>query len=335
MTEKIKLSQIRPSPEPVRSTWSEMEMQSLTASINKDGLLQPPLVQHETDESGSYYEIIFGHRRVEACRRAKMKEIEAFVVEGMKRDAKLRLALIENIQREDMTPRDKAIGLKRVMEEMGLKSATAVEKAGIMPRKSASNLLMLLEQPEDVQEMVGIDLGGRGEDRKTAPLTMEHLSRTAVAGKYQDDVLRKAAREGLTSKEVWEVSKAVKVADDHDDDRRVRALIFNYPYSERVHDDEREFERYQPPLVKEEPTPMEEAAEELEETAEDGPDATEVTDDERILAMVLSLKSQYQITERTISNYMNVLESETKRALIAHLSELEMAINVLHKSIKP
>ena len=325
MTEKISLKKIDPSPEPIRSEWSEADMDSLAASIKEVGLLQPPAVRAANDR----YEIVFGHRRIEAARRAGFKNIEAVVIEVNDAES-LELALVENIQREDMIPRDKAVALSKLMEMKNLDSATAVEKAGIMPRKSAALLLKLLEQAEDIQEMVGIDTGGRGDDRKTKPLTMEHINRTSVAGKEQDKVLRKAAREGLTALQAWEVAKAVKVASSNDDNSRVEALLVAYEYSPRVHNEAREKERYQPSLP-EIPTIINGAEDDVFDDGfieeDDGSaygDAKEVTDLERIRALIANLKSSFNTLKFGIGN--SVLSDDDRTLLSAELDSLAHSI---------
>lgn len=327
MTEKISIKKIDPSPEPIRSEWSESDMDSLAASIKEVGLLQPPALR---SVDGGRYEIVFGHRRIEAARRAGFKNVEAVIIEVNDAES-LELALVENIQREDMIPRDKAVALSRLMEMKNLDSATDVEKAGIMPRKSAALLLKLLDQPEDIQDMVGIDTGGRGEDRKTKPLTMEHINRTSVAGSEQDKVLRKAAREGLTALQAWEVAKAVNVASKHDDDPRVEALLVTYEYSPRVHNEAREKERYQPSLP--EIPVIDNGLEDdvIDETdlfdEDDGSvygDAKELTDFERIRAMIANLRSSFNTLKFGISN--SVLSDEDKSALSIELDNLAHSI---------
>lgn len=298
MTTLILIKDIVAPPEPIRSEWSESEMVSLTASIKKHGILQPPAVRQMDDK----YEIIFGHRRIEAARRAKLKTIDATVMLASDSES-LSLALIENIHREDMVPGDKARALQRLMAEMNLKSATAVEKAGIMPRKSASLLLNLLEQPDDVINMVGLDSGGRGEERRTKPLAMDHISRASVAADYQDEVLRKAAREGLTAKQTHSVAKAVRVAADNQDDQRANALITTYPFSMRIHDEDRESRRYQPILE----LPSASSADDVIENGEDNglPDtfSVEYTDFDKLLSLISSVRASFNIskdaTERT------------------------------------
>lgn len=305
--EKIKLSKIDAAPEPIRSEWDDKEMDSLAASIKEHGLLQPPGLR----TVGDRYEIIFGHRRVEACSLAGLTSIDANIIKASDGES-LSLALIENIHREDMIPKDKALALQRLMEEMGLKNATAIAKAGIMPRKSAAILLKLLEQPSDVQDMVGVDQGGRGTARKTKPLTMEHVQKTNVSRRYQDDVLRKAAREGLTAKQAHEVAKTVAVAEENQDEQRARALIFSYPYSFKVHNAEREAERYQPVLVVPPPAA---AFEDVVENGDDEPREPQVTTYDQLRSMISITRQSYERTADACARESVGLSQRERREL--------------------
>lgn len=316
--EKIKLSKIDAAPEPIRSEWDKDEMKELAASIKEHGLLQPPGVRKVDDR----YEIIFGHRRLEACEMAGLTSIEANVITADDGQS-LSLALIENICREDMIPKDKALALQRLMAEMNLKNATAVAKAGVMPRKSAAVLLKLLEQPSDVQDMVGIDMGGRGEKRKTKPLTMEHVQRSNVTKGYQDDVLRKAAREGLTAKQTHAVAKAVAVAEENQDEQRARSLIFTYPYSMKIHNADRESERYQPVLVL--PPPV--AAIDDIVVDDEGPREPELTTYDQLRSLVAITRQSYERTADALAREAVGLEQVERHELSESLRILANDIN--------
>ena len=331
MTENILLKNIIPPSIPIRSEWSETEMVSLTDSIKKHGILQPPAVR----EIDGKFEIIFGHRRVEAARRAKLKAIEAIVMKVTDGES-LSLSLIENIQREDMIPGDKARALQRLMQEMNLKTATAVEKAGIMPRKSASALINLLEQPDDVIDMVGLDSGGRGIERRTKPLAMDHVQRASVAGDHQDDVLRKAAREGLTAKQTHSVAKTIKVAADNQDDMRVRALLLTYPFSLRIHDEERESQRYQSMLPIEVPIP---GVDDIIENGDDEDDdddayAVEYTDFDKLLSLISSAKASFNTIKDATDRLAIGFDPEQRKRISADFVDLGNEIAEFGERIK-
>lgn len=309
MTTKILIKDITQPPEPIRSEWSEEEMVSLTASIKKHGVLQPPAVR----EVDGKFEIIFGHRRIEAARRAGLKSIEAIIMQASDGES-LSLALIENIHREDMIPGDKARALQRLMLEMNLKSATAVESAGIMPRKSASALLNLLEQPADVINMVGLDSGGRGIERRTKPLAMDHVQRASVAADYQDDVLRKAAREGLTAKQTHSVAKAVRIAADNQDDLRAKALITTYPFSNRIHDEERESRRYQP-ILQIPPIEHKDIIENGDDDDYDNSYSVEFTDFDKLLSLISGIRASFNTTKDATDRTAIAFDLEQRKRL--------------------
>ncbi len=329
MTENILLKNIIPPPIPIRSEWSETEMVSLTDSIKKHGILQPPAVR----EVDGKYEIIFGHRRVEAARRARWKAVEAIVMKATD-GVSLSLSLIENIQREDMIPGDKAHALQRLMQEMNLKTATAVEKAGIMPRKSASALINLLEQPDDVINMVGLDSGGRGIERRTKPLAMDHVQRASVAGDHQDDVLRKAAREGLTAKQTHSVAKTIRVAADNQDDMRVRALLLTYPFSLRIHDEERECQRYQSMLPIEVPIP---GVDDIKENGGDEDDdayTVDFTDFDKLLSLISSARASFNTIKDATDRLAIGFDLEQRKRISAGFLDLGNEIAAFGEQIK-
>lgn len=329
MTESILLKNITPPPQPIRSEWSEEEMKSLTASIKKHGVLQPPAVR----EVDGKFEIIFGHRRIEAARRAGLKSVEAIIMKATDSES-LSLALIENIHREDMIPGDKARALQRLMEEMNLKSATAIEKAGIMPRKSASALLNLLNQPDDIINMVGLDAGGRGVERRTKPLAMDHVQRASIASDYQEDVLRKAAREGLTAKQTHAVAKAVRVAADNQDEHRANALLTTYPFSPRIHDDERESQRYQPILPIKPASFVDDVIENGEDAkASEESQAVEYTDFDRLLSLLSALRSSYNTVKDATDRMAIGIELDERKRISDYFSDLGKEIADYGKQI--
>jgi ParB family chromosome partitioning protein len=109
---KIKLSEIHPSPNPVRKTWDDDKLAELAQSIDKHGLVVPIKVR---PNSGGY-EIIYGHRRVEACRQNNAEEIES-IVEGLDDTRALIEALIENLQREDLSEEDEGAAYLLLAQE--------------------------------------------------------------------------------------------------------------------------------------------------------------------------------------------------------------------------
>lgn len=200
---RIKLKDIKPSPRPVRSKWDEEAMEELKKSIAEQGLIVPIKVRPLDGE----YEIVYGHRRVEAMRRLGLKECEA-IVEGMDLDDALIQSLIENVQREDLSPTDRGRALKALKDAKGW-TAQEIGRHGIMAARSALRYLELLEEPEDIQRLVSATaaegLGIKHVDviRESG---LEPEARIAVA--------RKVKEEQLTADQALAVARAVKAAPD-------------------------------------------------------------------------------------------------------------------------
>jgi ParB family chromosome partitioning protein len=130
-------------------------LQELADSIKSQGIVQPiivrPLAQRNPGES-QRYEIIAGERRWRAAQLAGLGEIPA-VVRDVPDEAAVAMALIENIQREDLNPLEEARALSRLIEEFGLTHQAAADAVG-RSRAAVSNLLRLIELPDEVKEML-------------------------------------------------------------------------------------------------------------------------------------------------------------------------------------
>ena len=128
-------------------------LEELAASIKANGVIQPIVVRKlpEAEPSGARYEIIAGERRWQAAKLAGLADIPAIVRELSDREASA-VALIENIQREDLNPLEEARALTRLIEEFGLTHSQAAEAVG-RSRAAVSNLLRLTELAEEVKEL--------------------------------------------------------------------------------------------------------------------------------------------------------------------------------------
>lgn len=145
----ISLQKAEPNPDQPRKVFDPEELQNLADSIAEHGLIQP-LTVREMD--GGYYQIIAGERRWRAARMSGLQEIPVLIVEADDEKA-AKLALIENLQRQDLNPMEEAMGYRRLMDEYGLtqeEAAQAVTKS----RSAVANTLRLLTLPESIQEMV-------------------------------------------------------------------------------------------------------------------------------------------------------------------------------------
>lgn len=145
----LSIDLIRPGKYQPRSHMNEVALDELAASIRAQGIIQPVVVR----EVGlGEYELIAGERRWRAARKAGLAEVPA-VVKTVADEAALAMALIENIQRQELDPIEEAQGLKRLISEFGLTHETAADAVG-RSRSAVSNLLRLLALPEPVQHML-------------------------------------------------------------------------------------------------------------------------------------------------------------------------------------
>jgi ParB family chromosome partitioning protein len=139
----------------------EGALYELAESIKAQGIMQPILVRKLSDgPNAGKYEIIAGERRFRASRLAGLNEVPV-LVRDVPNEAAAAMALIENIQREDLNPLEEAHGLQRLIKEFGLTHETAAQAVG-RSRSAASNLLRLLNLAEPVQTMLmagDIDMG--------------------------------------------------------------------------------------------------------------------------------------------------------------------------------
>ena len=157
--EILKLSKIEPNPNQPRSKFNEEELADLTASIKKDGLLQPILVRLK----GEKYQIIAGERRYHACKQAGLSEVPVRILE-MDEEQTLRVALIENLQRSDLNAIEEARGYKSLMSVGNLTQAELAEAVS-KSRSAVANSLRLLDLPDEIQEYIFDGLISAGHAR--------------------------------------------------------------------------------------------------------------------------------------------------------------------------
>ena len=144
----VRISEVEPNREQPRKKFDEEKLQELSESIKTYGLLQPILVQKRNE----YYEIIAGERRWRAALKAGLKEIPVIVGDYSEKEI-LELSLIENIQREDLTPIEEAEAYKRLMDEFRLGQAEVAARVS-KSRSAVANSLRLLKLEERVRKMV-------------------------------------------------------------------------------------------------------------------------------------------------------------------------------------
>ena len=154
---EMKVGQLKPGKYQPRSRMDEASLNELAASIKVQGVIQPILARALPDGS---HEIIAGERRWRAAQLAGLSQVPV-LVRKVADNAALAMALIENIQREDLNPLEEAVGIQRLIDEFKMTHQTAADAVG-RSRSAASNLLRLLKLPQLVQAMLmegNLDMG--------------------------------------------------------------------------------------------------------------------------------------------------------------------------------
>lgn len=191
----LRLLEIEPNRDQPRKQFDEEALSELSASIAQHGILQPLLVR---PLPGGGYQLVAGERRWRAARMAGLEEVPAVIRELTDREA-AELAMIENLQREDLNPMEEAKGYQTLMETYGMtqeEAARAVNKS----RPAVANALRLLQLPDGVAEMVAEGRLSAGHAR--AVLSFSEEERLPAA--------QEAAEKGLTVRELERRAKAAR-----------------------------------------------------------------------------------------------------------------------------
>lgn len=147
--QKLPIYKVEPNPDQPRHDFDEEELQALADSIEEHGIIQPLTVR---ELSNGYYQIIAGERRWRAARLAKLQEVPVVIIEADDKKA-MELALIENLQRQDLNPVEEALGYRSLMEDHGLTQDDAAKRVG-KSRPAVANALRLLNLSPEVLEKV-------------------------------------------------------------------------------------------------------------------------------------------------------------------------------------
>lgn len=194
---ELPVTSIRPNPFQPRTRVDEEPLKELVASIEASGLLQPIVVR----PNGSTYELIAGERRWRAVQRLGWTRIPAVLKEADDKTL-LTLALIENLQRDDLTPIDEALGYQRLQQEFNVAQAEVARLVG-RDRSTVANLLRLLALPEAVRDLVDHRSLSAGHARALLGLTdtklMVKLARQAVAEEWSVREMEARVRQGPAS----------------------------------------------------------------------------------------------------------------------------------------
>ncbi len=144
---QIPISEIVPNQEQPRKYFDHAELENLVSSIKKHGVMQPITVTEKTDGG---YELIAGERRLRSSQIAGLTTIPA-IVRSATQQEKLELAIIENVQRQNLDPIEEAFAYERLMQEFGLTQEEVAEQVG-KSRSTVANMIRLLDLPEKIQK---------------------------------------------------------------------------------------------------------------------------------------------------------------------------------------
>ena len=172
----LKVEQLQPGKYQPRSHMDEGALNELAASIRSQGVIQPILTRELSDGK---FEIIAGERRWRAAQLAGLTVVPV-LVRKVEDNAALAMALIENIQRENLNPLEEAVGIQRLIDEFLMSHQTAADAVG-RSRSATSNLLRLLKLPQIIQDMVMESKLDMGHAR--ALLALEGASQVTAANK--------------------------------------------------------------------------------------------------------------------------------------------------------
>ncbi len=199
---KLKLNEIEPNKNQPRKIFDDEALAELSASIEKHGVIQPLLVRPLT---GGTYQLVAGERRWRAARMAGLTEVPVVIRELSDEDAAA-LALIENLQREDLDPIEEAEGYRYLMETYSITQEEAAQKVG-KSRSAVANLMRLLALPKDVLELVRTKKLSAGHARTLLP-----LEKASVISQFAKEIIEKGYSVRQTEKMVKDYLKPEKPA---------------------------------------------------------------------------------------------------------------------------
>ena len=157
---KLRIMEIEPNRDQPRKGFDEKSLSELAESIEQHGVLQPLVVRPLTNGG---YQLVAGERRWRAARIAGLTEVPV-VIKELTDEEVIEIAMIENLQREDLNPLEEALGYRYMMDELNITQEQAAEKVG-KSRPAVANAIRLLRLPDEVQEMVKNNLISPGHAR--------------------------------------------------------------------------------------------------------------------------------------------------------------------------
>ena len=194
----VPISRIERSEYQPRKKFESQALEDLKKSIQEKGVIQPILLRR----NGQNYQLIAGERRVRAATELGLKEIPALIRDIEKGDEILEISLIENIQREDLNPLEKARGYKRLTEEFGLSQEQVADKVA-KDRATVANTMRLLELEEEIKSMVENNRLNFGQARALLAIS---------PGAKRLELAKTASAHDLSVREIEKIAQGVKGA---------------------------------------------------------------------------------------------------------------------------
>lgn len=211
IVQELPLDQVKPNPRQPRSHIESEPFAELVLSVKRVGVLQPIIVR----PLGTEYEIIAGERRWRAAREAGLETVPARVMSSSETES-LQLALVENLQREDLNAIEEAVGYRRLIEDFSMTQAELADRVS-KSRSSITNSLRLLDLPEEVRELLGSGALSAGHARALLSIEGDEL-RVRLA--------RKIATEGMSVRQVEALARLHKAGQSVQPARPVQPKAF-------------------------------------------------------------------------------------------------------------
>lgn len=222
----IEVEKIQPNPYQPRKEFDEHHLRDLAESIRMYGVLQPLVVTRQETERADggidvHYELIAGERRLRASKIAGVSKVPAVIRQGTENSrTKLELAIIENLQREDLNPVDRAVAFAQLVNEFGLKHVEVAKKVG-KSREYVSNTLRLLVLPQEILNSLSSGKITEGHARTLMMLSDRQAEQSTL---FKEIMFKK-----LTVREAEQVAR--HIAKD-----KIRKKIELSPEMERIED---------------------------------------------------------------------------------------------------
>lgn len=211
----LKITEVEPNREQPRKTFKQESLEELAESIKTYGIIQPIVVS----KRDGYYGIVAGERRWRAAKLAGLEEIPAIIRKDDDEQTNREIALIENIQREDLNPYDKALGIRSLMDKYGMTQEEVSKKIG-KSRSSISNTVRILNLAPDVIELVKEGKLTEGHCKALAAITDEKRQyETAVRMIERGESVRQAEQKHLRTKKEKRLDPKYKYLYDDIEDK--------------------------------------------------------------------------------------------------------------------